>query len=94
MKLCLLPILLCASGIAFGQSADSAHERDTNTVEYLDVQSEPPMLGVHWARDFAPNGRVIEDAKAAQRGHGNSAEYMTYHGAAKSSRKTAVIQLV
>ncbi len=63
MKLCLLPILLCASGMAFGQSANSAHERDANPVEYLDVQSEPPMLGIHWAKGFEPNSRVKEDAK-------------------------------
>jgi hypothetical protein len=77
MKLCLLPILLCASGIAFGQSANSAHERDADPVEYLDVQSEPPMLGVHWAKGFEPNSRVQEDAKA---GRPKNSPLMTYHG--------------
>jgi hypothetical protein len=77
MKLRLLPFLLCASGLAFSQSANSAHERDTNNVEYLDVQTDPPMLGIHWAKGFEVNHRVKEDAKTSRP---RNSPLMTYHG--------------
>ena len=76
MKMRLLSVLLCATGIAFGQSTNG-QGHDAKQVEDLNVQTEPPMLGVRWARGFEPNGRVQEDAKAARP---KRSPDMTYHG--------------
>lgn len=90
MNFRLFPILLLASGIVFGQSPNSAQNRDTKPVEDLNGQAEPPMLGVHWSRDFTPNGRVIEDAKASRTRNTNP--NMTYHGG--KIMPTAVVQSI
>ncbi|HEY3625070.1 MAG TPA: hypothetical protein VGL00_02265 [Terracidiphilus sp.] len=87
MNLKLLPLLLCATGIAFGQ-ADTNASADLNAKppENLKLQTEaPPMLGIHWARDFAPNARASEDAGAAGEAAQPAARLrrspnMTYHG--------------
>ena len=60
----LLPLLLCATGMVFAQSA--VHEtQETQAPEVMSVQTGPPMLGVHWARDFQPNGRNDNASPAA-----------------------------
>lgn len=89
MRMKLLPLLLCATGIALGQSTNAAQERDGKPVEDLNVQSEPPMLGIHWARGFEPQARVVEDAKAA---HSRNNPDMTYHGG--KIMTTAVAQAI
>jgi hypothetical protein len=59
MNMKLLPLLFCATGMVFAQSAAPAHEsEETQTPEVMSVQTGPPMLGVHWSRDFQPNGAV------------------------------------
>ncbi len=76
MKLQLLPLVLCLPGLAFAQS-DSTHKPDKDPVEYLDVQTDPPMLGIHWAKGFEPNSRVKQDAKTSRP---RNSPLMTYHG--------------
>jgi hypothetical protein len=60
-------VLCCFSALAVAQEF-TASRHDPN-VEDLNKLDEPPMLGVHWSRDFRP-------ARAARRTSAN----MTYHG--------------
>ena len=87
MNLKLLPLLLCATGIAFGQAdMNSSPELNTQPPENLKLpQTEaPPMLGIHWARDFEPNARAANEAaqpEAAQPlARARRSPNMTYHG--------------
>jgi hypothetical protein len=89
MKISLLPLLLCATGIAFGQSTNATQGHDAKPVEDLNVQTEPPMLGIHWVRGFEPNARVQQDAKAVRP---KSNPDMTYHGG--KIMPTAVTQAI
>src|SRR3569833_4206354 len=78
MKTRLLPLLMCCGALAIAATAEGQGNSQT---EYLEAQKAPPMLGIHWARDFQPNARAIEeaqkDARAARpRGSANK----TYHG--------------
>ncbi|KAA6456221.1 hypothetical protein DYQ86_25820 [Acidobacteria bacterium AB60] len=76
MKVSLLPLLLCAAtGLAVAQNADVMPAQ--HGPENLNVQNEPPMLGIHWAHDFQPGARAQQDAKAAFARRGAN---MTYHG--------------
>jgi hypothetical protein len=76
MKLSILPFLLCAAtGLAIAQNANSAQQ--PQTPQDLNVQNEPPMLGIHWAHGFEPNARAQQDAKAARP---RRSPDMTYHG--------------
>jgi hypothetical protein len=81
MNLKLLPILLCATGIAFGQ-ADSSPDLNARPPENLKLQTEaPPMLGIHWSRDFAPNARAGQEARAVNQARfARRSPNMTYHG--------------
>jgi hypothetical protein len=88
MRMRVLSLVLCATGIAFGQSPNAQGKGD-KSVDYMDVQTEPPMLGIHWAKGFGPQARVVEDAKAA-RPHSNP--NMTYHGG--KIMPTAVTQTI
>ena len=56
MNLKFLPLLLCATGIAFGQvDANSSPDINAKPPENLKPETgAPPMLGIHWARDFDP----------------------------------------
>jgi hypothetical protein len=89
MKTRLLLLLFCATGIAFGQSTNAAQGHDAKPVEDLNVQTEPPMLGIHWARGFEPNARVNQDAKASRPRNNPD---MTYHGG--KIMTTAVTQAI
>ena len=89
MKLKLLPLLLCAIGVALGQAADANSAQTNKTPENLNVQTGPPMLGIHWAHGFEPNTRIKEDAKAARP---RSNPDMMYHGGKIMS--TAVTQTI
>ena len=81
MKLRLLPFLLCTTGIAFAQATNATQAPDTKSVQDFNVQTEPPMLGIHWARGFEPNARVQEDAKQdAKAARPKRSPNMTYHG--------------
>ncbi len=87
MNLKLLPLLLCATGIAFGQAdVNSSPDLNARPTENLKQQStQPPMLGIHWARDFEPNARASEDARAVTQAPQDAARLrrspnMTYHG--------------
>jgi hypothetical protein len=78
MNIKLLPLLFCATGLAFGQARTDAPAAQNNaTVEDLNVQAEPPMLGIHWARGFEPNARVTHDARTV---FARRSANMTYHG--------------
>lgn len=78
MNLKLLPLLLCATGIAFGQTSTSP-DLSAKPPENLKPQTEaPPMLGIHWSRDFEPSARAIQEAHTPARIR-RSAD-MTYHG--------------
>ncbi len=74
MKKLLLPLLLCATGLACAQSITA---QDSKSVENLNVKTGPPMLGIHWARGFEPNFRATHEAKAAP---ARRSANMTYHG--------------
>ena len=78
MKIRLLPLLVCCCGALAITAA--AQDEGKNKPEYLDVQSGPPMLGIHWARDFQPNPRAAEEAKAAKPARPQSNPNMTFHG--------------
>jgi hypothetical protein len=78
MKTRLLPLLVCCCG-ALAITA-VAQERGNSQTEYLDAQKAPPMLGIHWARDFQPNARAAEEAKEAKPARPNRSPNMTYHG--------------
>jgi hypothetical protein len=77
MKIRLLPLLLCAAGLAFAQSKPDQMPAQDTFPQDLNTQTGPPMLGIHWARGFESNARAAHEAKAARpRGNPN----MTYHG--------------
>jgi hypothetical protein len=88
MNMRLLSLVLCATGIAFGQSPN-AQGNDDKKVEDLNVQGEPPMLGIHWSKDFMPNARAQQDARS---GGSRSNPNMTYHGGKVMT--TAVTQAI
>jgi hypothetical protein len=69
MKAPLL-IALLASSAMFAQNATVANHTENQLAPQA---NQPPMLGVHWAKDFSPNARAIA---AARRRSAN----MTYHG--------------
>lgn len=76
MKLSILLLLLCAAtGLAIAQNANISEQ--TQAPEDLNVQSEPPMLGIHWAHGFEPSARAHQDAKSARP---RRSPDMTYHG--------------
>ena len=78
MKIKLLPLMLCATGLAFGQATPNATPvQDSQSVQNLNVPAGPPMLGIHWARGFEPNSRVSQDAKTARV---SRTANMSYHG--------------
>ena len=50
MNIKVLPLLFCATSLAFGQSATVAMPAQSDdAAQNLNVQSDPPMLGIHWA---------------------------------------------
>lgn len=72
----LLSLLVCiCSTLALGQASSSSAPQDLSK---LNGRSEPPMLGIHWARGFDPFSRVNE-AHTGQAGRKRSPN-MTYHG--------------
>lgn len=79
MNLKLVPLLLCATGLAFGQASPNASpDLNAQAPENLKPQTEaPPMLGIHWSRDFEPNPRASNDARTA---FARRSPNMTYHG--------------
>jgi len=67
----LVVLAVLSFGImCFAQANDPA-SNNTQDLSSLNVQHEPPMLGIHWARGFNPF------ARAAARGNNPD---MTYHG--------------
>jgi hypothetical protein len=88
MKTRSLPLLVCcASAITL-----SAAAQGNSQTEYLDAQKAPPMLGIHWARDFQPNARANEAAKEARPARPRSNPNMTYHGGV--IMKSAITQAI
>jgi len=79
MKMKMLPLVLCATGMVFAQTAAVHESQETQAPEVMSVQTGPPMLGVHWARDFQPNGRN-ENADPASLARNRRSPNMTYHG--------------
>jgi hypothetical protein len=81
MRMKLLSLMLCASGMAFGQAAGNASaDLNAKAPENLKIQTnDPPMLGIHWTRDFQPNSRAIEEA-AQPAARVRRSPNMTYHG--------------
>ena len=77
MKTRLLPLLMCCGALAIAATAEGQGNSQT---EYLDAQKAPPMLGIHWARDFQPNARAAEEAKEVNAARPRSSPNMTYHG--------------
>lgn len=73
----ILPLLVCSGALAITATAQGQGNSQT---EYLDVQKEPPMLGIHWARGFQPNARAAEDAKNANAAFARRSANMTNHG--------------
>lgn len=88
MKKALLLHVLCATGFAVAQSSSNVQSpqapnapQSPNQVEDLNINVEPPHLGIHWARGFEPNARASEEAKAAgNRSRPGSSPNMVYHG--------------
>jgi len=78
MKIRLLPLLVCCCGALAITVA--AQEEGNSKTEYLDVQKGPPMLGIHWSRDFQPGSRAKEEAKEAKPARPSRSPNMTYHG--------------
>src|SRR5580765_1420064 len=73
LKQCLVLLAVVSLGVmCFAQVNDSA-SNNPQDLSALSVQHEPPMLGIHWARDFNPFARAAAPAR------GNSPD-MTYHG--------------
>jgi hypothetical protein len=81
MRMKLLSLMLCASGMAFGQAAGNASaDLNAKAPENLKMQTnDPPMLGIHWSRDFHPNVRAAEEA-AQPAARVRRSPNMTYHG--------------
>src|SRR6266568_2784341 len=77
MKWIAIPVVLFASALGFSQADNNS--RDTKP-EILVKQHEPPMLGIHWTREFQ-----------ASRARTKSAN-MTYHGG--KIMTTAVTQAI
>ena len=78
MKVRMLPLLLCAAGLAFAQSKpDAMPAQDASSSQDLNIQTESPMLGIHWTRGFEPNARAAREAKTVRP---RSSPNMTYHG--------------
>ena len=73
--------LLAPSLMGLAVAADNTHPNDRN-VEDLNSRTEPPMLGIHWARDFA----------ASQQARAAGSPLMTYHGG--KIMPTAVTQTI
>jgi hypothetical protein len=61
--------VICCSFSALAVAQEFRASRHNPNVEDLNEENEPPILGVHWARDFRP-------ARAARSSNPN----MTYHG--------------
>ena len=79
MKLSLLPLLLCAStGMTLAQNAELRPVQQPDTPETMNIQTEPPMLGIHWAQGFEPMARARQDALGPRRLR--RSPNMTYHG--------------
>lgn len=77
MKMRILPLLVCSGALAITATAQGQGNSQT---QYLDVQKEPPMLGIHWARGFQPNARAAEDAKDLKAAGSRRTANMSYHG--------------
>src|SRR5258708_9080403 len=78
MKIKLLPLLFCATGMAFGQATTNTMPMpDAKSPQNLNVQVGPPMLGIHWTRGFEPNARLANEAKTTRP---RRSPNMTYHG--------------
>jgi hypothetical protein len=75
MKKIVLLHVLCAAGLTLSQTAFAQPGKN---VEDLNELAGPPKLGIHWSRDFEPNPRASNEAKAA-RPHSTNPN-MTYHG--------------
>ncbi|MDQ2924598.1 MAG: hypothetical protein M3R43_03440 [Acidobacteriota bacterium] len=75
----MLPLLMfCATGLAFGQAAPNATtDQDAKPSQDLNIQTDPPMLGIQWAKGFEPNARSSQEALAAAR---TRSANMVYHG--------------
>jgi hypothetical protein len=75
MKIRLLPLLLCAGGLALAQTKpDAMPPQDAPFPQDLNAQPGPPMLGIHWVRGFEPNARAAHEARP------KSSPDMTNHG--------------
>jgi hypothetical protein len=81
MKTMILLQLVCVAGLAAAQSPANAPPKDSLPAQDLTDQSGPPMLGLHWSRDFDPTARASDDAKNdAKTARPHSNPNMTYHG--------------
>jgi hypothetical protein len=89
MKLSLLPLLFLATGLAVAQTTELKPAQETQTPENLNVQGNPPMLGLHWTRDFQPN---VRPENAGPIGFARRSPNMTYHGG--KIMPTAVTQAI
>jgi hypothetical protein len=75
MKWIAVPIVLFASLTAVAQTANVAREGSQPEV-LVNHQNEPPMLGIHWTRDFQA-AHDFQGVRAAARVRSPN---MTYHG--------------
>ncbi|MES2104926.1 MAG: hypothetical protein V4634_12980 [Pseudomonadota bacterium] len=76
-----LVALLAQSLVGLAIAADTTHPHDRN-VEDLTGRAEPPLLGIHWSREFA----------GSRQAGGTSSPLMTYHGG--KIMTTAVTQTI
>ena len=53
-KLAFWALTICCSFGALAVAQEFKASRHDPKVEDLNAQDEPPMLGVHWSRDFRP----------------------------------------
>jgi hypothetical protein len=81
MKKSVLLLAICLPFFAFGQVAESPQSAPQD----LSTTSEPPMLGIHWARGFHPSARLSQASRTRS-------PLMTYHGG--KIMPTAVTQII
>jgi hypothetical protein len=76
MKKSLLLAFICVPLFAHAQAQKPAAAPQTQDLS--DLNNEPPMLGIHWARGFEPNARARDEASHAAKPVKNPD--MTFHG--------------
>lgn len=82
MKCTILLQVICLTGVTIAQSPANKPPKDATAVQDVTDKSNPPMLGLHWSRDFDPGSRASSEAsdEAHTQGRPQKSPDMTYHG--------------